>query len=266
MPIIDSHCHLDKFSRRGELGAVLERASAMGVERMITVGTSNEDWMPYRELSVAYPDRIAYTVGLHPNHVDVEALASLAELSPYFIPPHEPVALGEMGLDFFRLPGDPIEAARQIELQEQAFARQLELALQLDCPVVVHSRSAVKECIRMIDESSINWQRVVFHCWADGPELLEPILQRGGRASFTGILTFKNADEIRAAAQLQGLDKLMLETDSPYLAPIPYRGKENEPGYTLHIAEAAARLFQVPVETVIEASESNTRQFFNLHD
>lgn len=264
MPIIDSHCHLEKFDRRGELPRVLERAAEAGVARMIAVGTSREDWMPYRDLAAAHPGTIDYSVGLHPGHVDADALRSLEELSPYFIPPTAPVALGEMGLDHFRLPSDPIEAARLIELQEQAFARQLELALQLDCPVIIHSRSAVKDCIRVIDESGIDWKRVVFHCWADGPELLEPILKRGGRASFTGILTFKNADPIRNAARYQGLDLLMLETDAPYLAPEPLRGKQNEPAYIRHIAEAAAALFQVPLETLIEHTEANTRAFFKL--
>lgn len=264
MSLIDSHCHLEKFAAKGDFPAVIDRASEAGVARMITIGTSRDDWMTYRDMAAAYPGRIAYTVGLHPGDVTPEALETVHELSAYFIPPHEPVGLGEMGLDHFRLPADPIEAARQIELQEQAFAAQLELALQLDCPVVVHSRSAVRDCIRLIDDSGVDWARVVFHCWADGPELLEPILERGGRASFTGMLTFKKADNVRAAARMQGLDRLMLETDAPYLAPEPLRGKPNEPAYTRHIADACAELFSTSADQIADVTTRNTLTFFGL--
>jgi len=264
MHLIDSHCHLQAFARRGELSAVLERAGEAGVSRMITVGTSEEDWTHYRELHQKYPEIIHYTVGLHPTSVTDEWRDQVNQLSTYFIPPDGPAALGEIGLDHFHLPGDPIEAARVIQRQEMAFQAQLELAHQLECPVVIHSRNAVKDCIRFVDEAGIRWERVVFHCWSDGPELIREIVSRGGAASFTGIVTYKNAANVRKAALEQGLGRLMIETDAPYLAPVPMRGKENEPAYVSHVAESMARTLGVSLSELSEVTAKNTRNFFQI--
>lgn len=264
MEWIDSHCHLQAFSRRGQLDDVLRRAAEKGVTRMITIGTSVEDWGAYRELCRGFPGQIDYTVGLHPTSVGEDWREQVAQLSTYFIPPFEPVGLGEIGLDHFHLPRDPIEAAQVITRQEEAFAAQLELALQLDCPVVVHSRQAVPDCIRLIEESGIDWRRVVFHCWADGPELAADIVRRGARASFTGIVTYKSAENVREAARAHGVDRLMVETDCPYLAPIPHRGRENEPAYVRHTGERLAHELGLAIETMAKRTTENTREFFRL--
>ncbi len=262
--LIDSHCHLEKFQKWGDYPAVLDRAREHGVDRVITVGTRPQDWSLYREMAASNPGQIDYTVGVHPTSVEDDWEGQLESLASYFIPPVEPVALGEIGLDYFHLPKDPIEGAKVIEKQEHAFRAQLDLAHQLECPVVIHSRGAVTDCIRMIDESGVDWSRVVFHCWVDGPEVIAKLNERGGVGSFTGIFTFKNAEEIRQAALAQGLDRLMLETDAPYLAPVPFRGKQNEPGYTRYIAESAADVFSASIEDIIQHSRENTIRFFNL--
>lgn len=264
MELIDSHCHLKGFQDKGELNAVLTRAADAGVTQFITVGTSLKDWVPYREMSAAHPGKIFYTVGLHPCYVDAEWNDAVAQISTFFIPPHAPVALGEIGLDYFHLPKDPILAGETMIFQEEAFRQQLMLACELDCPVIIHSRNAFDDTLRMIDESGIDWARIVFHCYSYGPDEISKIKERGGRASFTGIVTYKNAPEIRDALRVQGVERLMLETDCPYLTPEPHRGKPNEPAFLAHIAERCADALALPLETLTAQTTANTKAFFQL--
>ena len=264
MELIDSHCHLLGFQTKGELDAVLERAALAGVQRFITVGTSLKDWVPYREMHAAYTGTIDYTVGLHPCYVDAEWSDSVSQLSTFFIPPHAPVALGEIGLDYFHLPKDTLEAGEMMLHQEAAFRQQLDLANELDCPIIIHSRNAFEDSVRMIDESSVDWSRIVFHCFTYGPEEITQINTRGGRASFTGVVTYKNAPDIREALRTQGTERLMLETDCPYLTPEPHRGKPNEPAYLAHIAQRCAESLALPLETLAAQTTANTKAFFNL--
>lgn len=266
MELIDSHCHLKGFKDKGELAATLSRAAEAGVTRYITVGTSEKDWVAYRELHMAHPGQIDYTVGLHPCYVDEEWQPAVSQISTFFMPPHQPVALGEIGLDYFHLPKDPVQAGETILHQEAALRQQLMLADGLDCPIVIHSRDAFQETVQLIDESGVDWQRIVFHCFTYGAEEVRQINQRGGRASFTGIATYKNAPEVRAALREQGIERLMLETDCPYLTPEPHRGKPNEPAYLNAIAVRCAELLAVPVEELAERTRANTRAFFNLKD
>ncbi|MGC6424016.1 MAG: TatD family hydrolase [Lentimonas sp.] len=261
---IDSHCHLKGFKDKGELDAVLARADDAGVDQFVTVGTSPKDWVPYRELSAAKPGKIFYTVGLHPCYVDAKWEEDVANISTFFIPPNTPVALGEIGLDYFHLPKDPVEAGELMIHQEEAFRQQLMLAEELDCPVIIHSRNAFEDTFRMIDGSNVDWQRIVFHCFSYGEKEIRKINERGGRGSFTGIVTYKNAPEIRAAVRAQGVDKLMLETDCPYLTPEPHRGKPNEPAYVVNIAERCAEALAIPLEELSERVTATTRIFFNL--
>ncbi|HAV12960.1 MAG TPA: TatD family deoxyribonuclease [Opitutae bacterium] len=264
MDLIDSHCHLKGFKDKGELDAVLLRAAEAGVTRYITIGTSPKDWVTYREMSAAYAGKIDYTVGLHPCYVDAEWSDAVSNLSTFFIPPNTPVALGEIGLDYFHLPKDPIEAGELMIHQEEAFRQQLMLAEELDCPVVVHSRNAFDDTLRMIDESGVNWERVVFHCYSYGAEEIAQINQRGGRGSFTGIVTYKNAPEIRNALRSQGIERLMLETDCPYLTPEPHRGKLNEPAFVANIAERCAEALALPLNELAAKTTANTKTFFQL--
>lgn len=263
--LIDTHCHLEKAVRKGDGPAVLERMQKAGVERCITVGTGTGDWESYFRLASSERGRVDWTVGIHPCDVEEGWEEQIKAVPSYFATDPAPVALGEIGLDHFHLPKYPDEAAEVRQIQERAFKAQLELAYQLDCPVVIHSRNAVKECIRLIDASGVDWKRVVFHCFSDGPDLLRPILERGGRASFTGILTYKNAEPVRQAALAQGLERLMLETDSPYLSPEPLRGKPNEPAHVAHIAAFAASLFDVSPQELAEITTRNAIAFYGLN-
>lgn len=280
MALIDTHTHLESFARRGELPAILERAKAAGLTAMITIGTDTDDWSLYRDLAKEHAGFIYYSAGIHPCAVGEDWAERVAQLGHFWDgarPPDalahaqtrpeaafHPVALGECGLDRFHLPKDAAEAERIFSWQKGAFAEQLRLAKKLNCPVVVHSRGAFAECVQMVDTSGVDWSKVVFHCFTEGPAEMAELVKRGGYGSFTGIITYKTAEAVRAAAQGQGLDRLMIETDAPYLTPMPHRGKPNEPAYVKHTAEFCAGLFGVSLERLAAQTTANAKRFFGL--
>jgi len=267
MGLIDTHLHLDSYHRRGELPAVLDRARAAGVEAVITIGTATDDWSLYRDLAEASAGYIQYTVGLHPCSVGEGGPAQMAQLDAFFTEPgrRRPVAIGEMGLDRFHLPKDDRQAAaRLLDWQRSAFDAGLAHARRWQTPVVIHSRGAFRECVERVDASGVAWRRVVFHCCVEGPDEMALLLERGGWASFTGVLTYKNADAVRAAARRLGWERFLLETDAPFLTPVPHRGKLNEPAYVALTAAYAAELFGIPLEQLAETSTRNARQLFGF--
>lgn len=282
MGLIDTHTHLESFARKGILPETLTRAKESGVDCLITVGTSPDDWDLYRGLAKLNAGLIHYTVGLHPCSVDEGWARALEQVKPFWMPngPLEadtrssgaaavhapmPVALGEVGLDRFHLPKDAAEAERTMIWQRDAFSAGLKIAQTLGCPVVIHSRNAFRECVEMIDASGVDWARVVFHCFAEGEREMRELMERGGTASFTGIVTYKSASNVREAAKVQGLERTMVETDAPYLTPMPHRGKPNEPAYVRHTAEfLAAEVFGVRYEDFAKATTENARRFFKI--
>jgi TatD DNase family protein len=281
MPLIDSHTHLDSFARSGELPGVLQRARDAGLEAMIAIGTALDDWSLYREIARVNPGFVHYAVGLHPCSVEADWAGAVAQIEAFWesgtgVPPvgstdhgraaraARPVALGETGLDRFHLPKDPAEAAKIFGWQRAAFAAQLEIARRLGCPLVVHSRGAFRECVEMIDASGCDWTKIVFHCFTEGEVEMAELVRRGGYGSFTGVLTYKNADAVRAAARAQGLGRLMIETDAPYLTPMPHRGKPNEPAFVRHTAEFAAALFGVSYDELAATTTASAQKFFGL--
>lgn len=273
MGLIDTHTHLESFFRSGALADALSRAQAAGVERLITIGTSSDDWELYRTLAEERRGFVDYTVGLHPCSVAENWESEIAQVERFWQPASandgdaarvRPVGLGEIGLDRFHLPKEPEAAAPVFAAQQQAFRAGLEIARRLACPIVIHSRGAFAECVQMIDASGVDWRRVVFHCFTEGPEEMRQLRERGGVGSFTGILTYKTAQNIRDAAKAQGLDHFMLETDAPYLTPVPHRGKPNEPALIRHTAEFAATLFGITSEELARISSDNARRFFGV--
>lgn len=273
MALIDTHTHLESFARKGVLAETLARARQAGVETMITIGTSPEDWELYRTIAAESDGAVRFSVGLHPCSVDAEWEKAVGEIEGFWgeedgrrggLPP--PVALGECGLDRFHLPKDSAaEAERIFTWQRAAFAAQLAIAKRLQCPLVVHSRGAFAECVEMIDASGVDWTRVVFHCFAEGEAEMAELMKRGGFGSFTGIVTYKSAENVRAAAKAQGLARLMIETDAPYLTPVPHRGKQNEPAFVRHTAEFCAReVFGVSEDECARVTTENARMFFGF--
>ena len=254
-----------KFHQRGDLPEILREAEDMGVGHMITIGTDKDDWAINLELAQLYPKQISYTVGLHPTSVEDDWEQQLGGLQKYLTGNQLPQAIGEIGLDHFHLPKkNPDKAKFLKERQVLAFERQLQIAKEIELPVVIHSRNAFEESVDCIDQSGLSWEKVIFHCFAEGKEEINILNERGGMASFTGIVTYKNGENVRNAMLAQGLERLILETDSPYLTPEPHRGKENHPGYTRHIAEDCAKLFNVSLETIATVSTRNTESFFGL--
>jgi TatD DNase family protein len=176
-----------------------------------------------------------------------------------------PVALGEIGLDRFHLPKDAVAAAEIFAWQRAAFREGLAVAKRLGCPMVVHSRGAFQECVELIDASGVDWTRVVFHCFTEGVAEMAELTRRGGLGSFTGVLTYKSAENVRAAAKAQGLARMMVETDAPYLTPMPHRGKPNEPAFVRHTAAFAAKeVFGVDYDELVAITTANARRFFGL--
>jgi TatD DNase family protein len=266
MTLVDTHTHLDAAALGGALPGLLARAREAGVAWMVAVGTAPDDWDLYRDLARDHPDGIRYTVGIHPCSVESHWAQWAAQLSSYWAAPpgSRPVALGECGLDRFHLPQDPAEAERVLSLQKAAFAFQLELARQVGCPLVIHSRGAFRECVDLIDASGVDWARVVFHCFSEGEAEMRELNAKGGRGSITGILTYKNAEAVRAATKAQGLERLMIETDAPFLAPVPHRGKTNEPAFLRHTAEYAAGFLGVSLQELAARTTANARAFYGF--
>tara|TARA_A100001015_G_scaffold118221_1_gene131108 strand:+ start:1489 stop:2298 length:810 start_codon:yes stop_codon:yes gene_type:complete len=264
MEWIDSHCHLDGYLRQGKLEAVLDRAAKANVTQMIAIGTELDDWTINHDLSLQYSQRISYTVGLHPCHVTESWDQHVNALEAYFDRKHKPVALGEIGLDYFHLPKNPEDAEGIKRFQQSAFERQLAIAKRLGCPVVIHSRDAYDDTIETIDASGVDWNKIVVHCFSYSSEQIKVINKRGGRASFTGIVTYKNAPKVQKAVIEQGSDVLMIETDSPYLSPEPHRGKTNEPAYVAEIGKKCALLLDEPPMELSQKLAENTRKFFSL--
>jgi TatD DNase family protein len=277
--LIDTHTHLESFARKGILPETLARAKDAGVEAMISVGTSPDDWELYRGLAKLNPGLVHYTVGLHPCAVEEEWQRAVEQMDAFWAAGDasnggaalaiahgpRPIALGEIGLDRFHLPKDAADAERTIGWQREAFAVGLKKAKALGCPVVVHSRNAFQECVEMIDASGVDWQKVVFHCFTEGEREMRELLARGGRGSFTGIVTYKSATNVREAAKALGLERMMVETDAPYLTPMPHRGKPNEPAYVRHTAEfLATDVFGISYDDFAKATTANARQFFGI--
>ncbi len=263
--LIDSHCHPPAQGKEPSADSWLERSRAAGVGEWIAVGTDPSDWHAHAALAREHPGTVHWTVGLHPSHVGERFEADMDVLRRILADPGEgppPCALGEIGLDFTRLPKEGREQA--VHRQRHAFAAQLEMARTADLPVVVHSRGTVAECLEILGASGVSPSRAVFHCFAEGPETLEAVRGAGARVSFTGIPTFRNAAEVREALRLSGFEDLMLETDSPYLSPEPFRGKPNEPARLRVIAEFCAELFGVTLQEVATVSTANVRTFFGI--
>ncbi|MCG8526581.1 MAG: TatD family hydrolase [Opitutales bacterium] len=266
--LIDSHCHLGRFSERGDLDEVLNEASLAGVNRMITVGTDPDEWKLYQSLSARHEGVIDFAVGLHPSEVDSNWETKLEELRKYLElgSDHCPVAIGEMGLDYFHLPKDEEEKQTAIELQKQAFSAQLELARECGLPIIIHCRDSFDDCVKILDTSKTVWDRVVFHCFSGGKDEIDRINLRGGRGSFTGIVTYDNSscEPVREALIEQGVERLLIETDCPYLTPVPHKGKENRPSYLRYTFQRIAAILQIPVLELEDEIAKNTLSFFNL--
>jgi TatD DNase family protein len=252
--LVDSHCHLDTFDD-AEIPEVIARAREAGVERMVTIGVRADQSAAVQSLAERFPE-VWGTVGVHPQRVGEAPLPTVAELLALADHPRV-VGLGESGLDYFY-----DKAPR--EVQREGFRRHIRAAQVSALPLVVHARDADDD-IRAIleDEHRAGGPfPFVLHCFSSGRALAEAAVRMGGYVSFSGILTFRNGEAIRAVAADLPEDRLLVETDSPYLAPVPLRGKRCEPAYVVHTAKALAAVRGVGLAEIEASATDNFHRLF----
>jgi TatD DNase family protein len=251
--LIDSHCHLDFPELAADRAGVLARAKAAGIDGMVTISTRVKRFDEIRAIAEAHPE-VWCSVGTHPHHADEELdifTEDLARLSQH----PKCVAIGEAGLDYF-YDNAPKEA------QEIGLRRHIAASRLTDLPLVIHSRSADAHMAAVLtDEMGQGAFPFVLHCFTGGADLARQALELGGYISFSGIITFKNAEEIREVAKFVPADRYLVETDAPYLAPVPHRGGTNEPSYVAHTAAKVAEVRGISLE---QLSTETTDNFFRL--
>lgn len=252
--LVDSHCHLDRLDLAklgGDLDSVLAAAHAQGVDHVLCVCIDMGNFSAVNTLARQYPQVFA-SVGVHPNEKDtqdpgVEELVELAQADKV-------VAIGETGLDYFHGQGD-------LEWQRERFRRHIRAARQCGKPLIVHTRDARADTINIMREENAAACGGVMHCFTEDWTMAKQAMEMGFYISFSGIVTFRNADSLRDVARRVPLERLLVETDAPYLTPVPYRGKSNQPAYVRHVAELIAEIRGIPLETVAAVTTAN---FFKL--
>jgi TatD DNase family protein len=251
--LVDSHCHLDFPDFAGDIDAIVARAGAAGIGRMVTISTRVRRLEALLDIAKRFPD-VYCSVGTHPHHADEEdgiAANELIELTKH----PKVVALGEAGLDYFYQNGSP-------QAQERGFREHIAAARATGLPLVIHTRDADADCGRILeDEMTKGSFHAVLHCYTGGRELAMKAIALGLSISFTGILTFKKSLALRELAAELPADRIMVETDAPYLAPGKFRGKRNEPAYVVEVAKVLAEARGVSLQ---EISRQTTENFFRL--
>lgn len=252
---VDSHCHLDRIDLspyQGQLTGAIDAAHSCGVTRMLCVGIDMRNAKDVIDIANKYPGIYA-SVGVHPMDVGAK-LAQEQELLS-FASHSCVVAIGETGLDYYY-------SKESSELQQQSFHQHLSLSSRLKKPVIVHTREAQEDTIAIIKESGDLDVGGVLHCFTESWEMAKQAMDLNYFISFSGIITFKNAGELRDVVKQIPLGRLLIETDSPYLAPVPYRGKKNEPKYLVEVAQCVAQLTGLSVEDVSRITSENFEKLF----
>ena len=259
--LIDTHAHLDYTDYDPDRAEVICRATDAGVTEIISIGTRIDSSARAVELAENFPN-IWATVGIHPGETDgapddaVEHLRALAQSTRV-------VAIGEIGLDYHHLPENPAEIEATKKRQADLFHRQLELTAELGLNAVIHQRDSWDDTLKILGGFT-GRVRGVFHCFGGTVEQAREVIALGHLVSFTGIVTFKNARQVQATAQNLAADQFMVETDCPYLAPTPDRGKRCEPAHTRRVAEQIAQLRGAPLEEIAARTTATAREFFKF--
>ncbi|MFQ5773146.1 MAG: TatD family hydrolase [Kiloniellaceae bacterium] len=253
--LVDSHCHLDYLARDGDLDEVVARARQAGVGAMVTICTRLSEFESVRAIAARY-DGVWCSLGVHPHEAEAEGLEAADRLVA--LAGHdEVVGIGETGLDYY-YENSPREA------QKRSFRAHIEAARQTGLPLVVHAREADDDVVAMLRAAYAEGPFTgVIHCFTAGPELAGAALEMGLYISVAGIVTFKKADALRAVVREVPLDRLLVETDSPYLAPVPMRGRRNEPAFVEHVAAAVAELKGIGAEDLARATTDNAFRLFS---
>jgi len=249
---VDSHCHLDFPELTDRLADVLTNMAAAQVEHALCISVTLEHWPRVAALAREHP-QLSASIGVHPDSADVQepSVRQLVELSRS----EKIVAIGETGLDYFRASGD-------MTWQQERFRTHIRAARESGKPLVIHTRSASEDTLRIMREEKAAEAGGVMHCFTEDWDVAQAALDLGFHISISGIVTFKNAGVVRDVAARVPQDRLLIETDSPYLAPVPNRGKTNEPAWVVHVAGAIATLRGLPVETVAAFTTANYYRLF----
>lgn len=250
--LVDSHCHLDFPQFDGRIDAVREEMRELGVTHALCISVNLEDLPKVVGLAETY-DNFFATVGVHPDQEDRSALdpERLVDLARH----PRVIAIGETGLDYYRLSGD-------LEWQRERFRAHIRAGRRCGKPLVIHTRSAAEDTLRIMREEGAGEVGGVMHCFTETLEVAEEAIAMGFHISFSGIVTFKNAGALRVVACKVPLERMLVETDSPYLAPVPYRGEDNRPGLVRWVAEEVARLRGVSLANLAEVTTGNFRRLF----
>lgn len=250
--LVDSHCHLHMLEQGADIPAVLAAAREAGVEHVLTVAVSLESGRAVTALARAH-ERVSASVGVHPSE-QLASEPSVADLVQAAAGA-EVVAVGETGLDYHYNQGD-------LDWQRERFRRHIRAARELGKPLIVHTREARDDTVRILREENAAECGGVIHCFTEDYDTAARCLELGFYISFSGILTFRNADSLREVARRVPLERILVETDAPYLTPVPYRGKPNRPAYVRHVAEKVAELKQLALEEVAAVTTANFYRLF----
>ncbi len=254
MELADSHCHINFPNFKDKFNSILELADEMNVKYMLCVAVNLEEYPDILALSDQY-EHIYASVGVHPNETDVEepSIDRLVDLGT----DDRVVAIGETGLDYFRSSGE-------LDWQRERFATHIEAAKQVSKPIIVHSRNAPEDTISIMRKNRAGEAGGVMHCFTGTYEMAKAALDEDFFISFSGIVTFKNAADLADVAKKIPLEKMLIETDAPYLAPVPKRGKENQPAYVRYTAEFLSELRGLSLEEFAEITTSNFLKLFRI--
>ena len=252
MQIVDSHCHINFDELHQRLPDILANAKLNDVSHMLCVSVNLEDFPQVKALADQY-EHIFASVGVHPCYEDVRepSIEELIEIGS----DQNIVAIGETGLDYFRIED------QDMTWQRERFVRHIVAAKQVNKPLIIHTRSAAEDTMRILKEEGADQCRGVMHCFAEDWEVAKKALDLGFYISFSGIVTFKSAETVQDVARKCPIDRVLVETDAPYLAPVPLRGKTNEPAYVRHTAQFVADLKGMSLEELAEQTSNN---FFEL--
>ncbi|MCA1770005.1 MAG: TatD family hydrolase [Halomonas sp.] len=259
---VDSHCHLDRLdsaTHGGDLAATLDAARARGVKQFLAIGVTLEELPGIAAIAREHND-VALSAGVHPLHLvdeepGIEAIKDAAER-------FGAVAIGECGLDYHYLDKTP-EKVPSRDVQRERFRRQLIAATELELPVIIHTREAREETLELIRQHTAPAIGGVLHCFTEDLDMAREAVRLGFYISLSGIVTFRNAEALREVARKVPLDRLLIETDSPYLAPAPHRGKPNEPAWVVEVAECIAAERGISVEEVAMQTTANFYRLFS---
>ncbi|HEY7788607.1 MAG TPA: TatD family hydrolase [Casimicrobiaceae bacterium] len=251
---VDSHCHLDFPELRADLPRVLDAMRENAVTHALCIGVEMHAWPGVHALALAHPNLYA-SVGVHPDYADLEE--PTVELLVARSREAKVVAIGETGLDYFRRTGD-------LGWQRERFRTHIRAAREAGRPLVIHTRAAADDTIAIMREEHADEAGGVMHCFTESWDVAQRALDLGFHISFSGIVTFRNAGDLKDVARRVPLARMLIETDSPYLAPVPHRGKRNQPAWVRHVAEEIAALRGIPVATIAQATSDNFFRLFRI--